>query len=277
MSMNIFESILYGIISGLCEFLPVSSQSHQMILHRMFGIYVIDPVRNLFIHIALLFGIYSACRSMIDHLRRERRQNLHSRRKNSHTSRVLLEERFVKNAALPMLIGYFVLYYTLGTETNLLLSALFLLLNGLILFISGRMLQGNKEIRSMTYLDSLLIGISGAFSAIPGISRIGCITTISAARGADRQHALNWAIMLSAPALVLLGTLDVVQLISNGGSVPFWVNFIPYLFSAIGAYVGGYYSIRLMRFLAVRTGYSGLSYYCWGAALFSFLIYLTVV
>ena len=277
MSMNIFESILYGIISGFSEFLPISSQAHQLILRNMFGVYSPDPVRNFFVHIALLLGVYSACRSMIDHLRRERRQQLHNRRRNSTISNILLEERFVKNAALPMLIGYIILFYALRSEASLLFSALFLLLNGVILFISGRMLQGNKNIRSMTYLDSLLIGISGAFSALTGISRVGCMTTMAAARGADRQHALNWSLMLSLPALILLGALDVVQLISNGGSVPFWINFVPYLLSAIGAYIGGYYSVRLMRFLSVRTGYSGFSYYCWGAALFSFLIYLTVV
>ncbi len=277
MSMNIFESIVYGIVSGFAEFLPVSSQAHQQLLYQLFGIYTPDPVRDLFVHLAIFLGLFSACRSMIDHLRRERRQQLHNRYRTVRTSRIIMDERFVKNAALPMLIGYIILYYTFRSGTNLLVSALFLLLNGLILFVSGRMLQGNKDIRSMTYLDSLLIGLSGAFSSFSGISRIGCIATVSAARGADRQHALNWALMLSMPALILLSGLDIIRLFSDGGSVAFWINFIPYLFSAVSAYLGAYYSIRLMRFLSVRTGYSGFSYYCWGAALFSFLIYLTVV
>ena len=42
------------------------------------------------------------------------------------------------------------------------------------------------------------------------------------------------------------------------------------VFACIGARLG----VILVRFLAVKTGFSGFAYYCWGAALFTFLIFL---
>lgn len=276
LNMNWLESLIYGLVSGLTEFLPISSRAHERLFMHMFGIQNRDPVRDLLVHGAILLALYSGCGSMFEHLRRERNQRLHNRRGNVRTARILLDERFVKNAAIPMLIGTLALSYIFKTDTDLLAAAGFLLINGIILFASGRMLQGNKDVRSMTQLDSLIIGAFASISAFTGISRVGCVTSSAIARGADRQNALNWAFLMSVPALILLMGMDVLKLFSGGLTINFWGSFFTYLLSAAGAYLSGRCGIKLMKFLTVHVGFSGFSYYCWGASLFSFLLYLTV-
>lgn len=273
--MNWLESLIYGLVSGFTEFLPISSQAHQQILMNLFGVENRDPVRDFLIHIAMLFSIYYSCHGLIDNLRRERGQR-HSKRMPMRVSQVLLDNRFVKNTAVPMLAGILILSYIIKISNNLLTVGVFLFINGLILFISGRMLQGNKDVRSMSLLDSIFVGTLAALSAFTGISRIGCVTSASISRGADRQHALNWALLLSIPALFVLSGMDVLSIITNAGTIQFWKNFFTYIISAFSAYLSGFYSITLMKFLAVRKGFSAFSYYCWGASLFSFLLYLTV-
>lgn len=277
MNMSWLESLIYGLVSGLTEFLPISSHAHQRLLMQIFGIQHRDPVQDFLVHAAMLMALYSGCRAMFEHLRRERNLRIHNRRANSQNTRILLDERFVKNAALPMLVGIFVVSYVFNTDTDLLSAAAFFLINGIILFASGRMMQGNKDVRSMTYLDSLLIGGFTALSAFTGISRVGCTTSAAIGRGASRQNALNWALLLSVPALILMAGIDLIKLVSGGVVFSFWSNIISYLLSAVGAYIAGHYSLKLMRFLSIRVGFSGFSYYCWGASLFSFLLYLTVV
>ncbi len=275
MNMNWLESLIYGLVSGFTEFLPISSHAHQQILMNFFGVENRDPVRDLLVHVAMLLSIYYGCRGLIDSLRRERGQR-RNRRMPMRVSQVLLDNRFVKNATVPMIAGILILSYIIKMNSNLLLVAVFLLVNGLILFISGRMLQGNKDVQSMSLLDSMLVGTLAALSAFPGISRMGCITSASISRGADRQHALNWALLLSIPALFLLSGMDILGIITNAGTIHFWKSLFTYILSALGSYIGGYYGIAFMKFLAVRIGFSGFSYYCWGASLFSFLLYLTI-
>lgn len=276
MNLSWFESLIYGLISGIAEFLPISSHAHQRILRQLFGAHNRDPVLDLFVHIALLASLYSGCRAMFEHLRREQRQHLHRRRANPQTSYILMDERFVRNAVLPMIIGILVFTYVFDTETNLLTTAVFLLLNGIVLFVSGRMMQGNKDVRSMSYLDSLLIGGFASLSAFTGISRVGFITSAGIARGANRQQALKWAFLISIPILILMAVIDILKIISGGAIFSFWGNFFSYLISACGAYIAGYYGLKFMRFLAVRIGFSGFAFYCWGASLFSFLLFLMV-
>lgn len=277
MNLNWFEGLIYGLVSGFAEFLPISSHAHQRLLMQIFGAQQRDPVQDLLIHFAFLLALYSGCRALFDQFNRDRRQRIHNGRTGRKSARGLMDERFVKNAAVPMLIGILIFSYVFKTDTDLLSASAFLIVNGIILFISGRMMQGNKDVRSMSYLDSLLIGAFSALSAFTGISRVACITSISIARGAERQNALDWAFLLGVPALLLLMGIDLLKIISVGFVFSFWSNFISYLLSALGAYIAGCYSLKFMRFLAVRVGFSGFSYYCWGASLFSFLLYLTVV
>lgn len=274
-NMNWLESIVYGLISGISEFLPISSHAHQQLLLQLFGVEQRDPFFDLVVHLAMLLSVYSGCRTTIEHLRRD--QKIGARAGNMRNSRARLDLRLVKNAAVPMLVGLLVLAYIFKGSNNLLLTAVFFFINGLFLYIPERMLHANKDARSMSLLDSLLIGISGALSAFPGISRVGSATSVAYARGADRQNALTWALLLSIPALIALMGIDVLQMITNIGAVNFWGSFFCYILAAAGTYAGGYFSIMLMRFLTVRTGFSGFAYYSWGAALFTFILYLTVV
>ena len=274
--MNLLEGLIYGLVSGITEFLPISSHAHQRLLMLLFGVESRDPVRDLFIHVMLLISVFSGCRSITEQLRQSRNRQVHSNR-FGQSSGSHAERRLVKNAAAPLVIGFLILNFVFKINESLLLIALFLLLNGIILFIPTRMMKANKDARSMSVFDSILIGIAGAFSAFTGISRMGFMTSVAVSRGADSEKALSWAFLLSIPALALLAGIDVIRIISTAGSVNFFANFFSYVFSAAGAYCGGYFGIMLIKSWSARTDLAGFSYYSWGTALFSFLLYLIVV
>lgn len=276
MNLNWLESIFYGLISGIAEFMPISSKAHQSVWLHLCGSDMMDPVRNLLVHVGLFLALYANLKTTLDNLRRDGRLRA-GKRNYPYRSRGLYDVRLVKNASLPMLIGLLVFTYAFKAEENLLLTAIFFVLNGIIIFLPGRMLQGNKDANSMSFFDSILLGVSGALSAFPGLSRIGCTTSTAIARGASRQNASYWALLLSIPALIILIGLDLLGIITFAASIPFWQSFPSYILSALFAYIGGYLGIRIMKFLSVRVGFSGFAYYSWGAGLFTFLLYLTVV
>lgn len=274
--MSWFESIVYGLVSGISDFLPISSQAHQSLLLQLFGDLNRDYVRDLFVHIALLLSVFSGCRNTIDQLRREQILRQRNRRTRTGTGS-LLEIRLMKNAAIPMVLGLLITSYISSKGTSLIWLSVLLIINGIVLYIPERMLQGNKDERAMTGLDSLLFGVSGALSALPGISRTGTMLSVLSSRGIGKQKALNWVLLLSAPALGAWIGLDIINIFSASAGNPFWANFGGYILSGISAYIGGYVGISVMRILRQRTGYSGFAYYSLGAALFTFILYLTVV
>ena len=272
--MNWFESLIYGVVSGFTAFLPISSDAHHMILLKLFGVDTPDPIRNILIYIAVVISIFTGCRTYLDQLQRERKTRYP---RGSRTKpRLLADYRLVRTAAIPMLLGILLISFVVRSSCNLLLTALFLVINAVVLFIPERMMQGNKDARMMASLDGLLIGSAAGLSALPGISCVGMVTSVSVMRGADRQNALNWAFLLCIPAYIVLIGIELVLAFSGIGLVAFWPNLLGYLLGAVGACISGYFAIVFMKFLTVRTGYSGFAYYTIGAALFSFLLYLTV-
>lgn len=272
--MNWIQSILYGLISGLTEFLPISSQAHQTVFRIISGTGSSNPLYQLLIHIGCLAAVISCSRSALEFFHRERKKH---RTNRNYSYANALDSRVVKTAAAPLLIGILAIKLSGIVSDNLLIVSVLLLINGVILYIPERMLHGNKNAGAMSVLDSIMIGGLGMLSAFPGISQIGCTSSVAIARGADRQHALRWSLLLSIYALAAICCLDLFRLFSQGAGPLNVMNIIYAFFSGCTAYLGGYTSIQLVRFLIVKTGLSGFAFYSWGTALFTFILYLTVV
>lgn len=271
-------SVIYGIVSGLTSFLPLSSSAHQSLVLYMFGWEQRQPIWDMMIHIALLLALFVGCRPLMDQLRRDIKIAEYSR-----TNRIRRAElrglhilRLVRTASLPMCIGLFFSLMTGGIEKNLLFLVLFLLVNGVILFLPERVSQGNKQASLMTKTDAYLIGVCGAFAAIPGISMIGAATTASIFRGAEKQQALNWSLLLCVPMLIVLIIIDFISIFTIGISGFTFGMFVAGILGALFAFGFGYLSIVLLRLLMTKVGLSGFAYYSWGVCLLTFVLYLKV-
>jgi hypothetical protein len=75
--------------------------------------------------------------------------------------------------------------------------------------------------------------------------------------------------------MMFLG-FDVVNLIVQGFDPFSFATFIGYILAAAAAFGGGYFGVVILRYLTVQIGYIGFAYYSWGAAMFSFILYLIV-
>jgi len=268
------ENFLYGLLSGFSEFLPVSSTANQLIFRELFGMQV-SPLFDLIVHLSALLSVLIGCRGTLTRIQREkmaqhrsmRMRNRKPRSNGSYTARL------IKTASIPLLI-ILMLQSVITSDVSKLLVILFLILNGIILILPEYMRQANKDARSMSGLDGILLGVFGGLSALPGISRTGAAAAFAVARGADRQHAVDWALLLSIPALVVLAGFDIFAMVSSGIGVISFSVVISYILAAAATVFSGFLGIRFIRFLAVRLDFSGFAYYSWGVALFVFVLYL---
>ena len=274
--MNLFESIIYGIVSGLAEIFPVSAQANQMVLRQLFGVAQKEPIRDLLVHIAIFAAILLACRGMFAKIRREQ-VIAHRMRRNPSQIRTLkgvYDMRLVRTAAPIMLVGMLGNLLFKDIYQNRPLFSLLLLINGALILIPTYMHQGNRDARTMTGLDGMLIGFAAALAAIPGISRNGVIMFMTLIREADKNNGVIWALILSVPAMVMLALLDIIAMFTVGiGSITLMV-LVGYLLSMVFAFVGAYFGVTFIRMLITRSDYSVFAYYDFGLALLSFVLYL---
>ncbi len=274
--MSFLESILYGLISGLTEFVPVSSQAHQAILLHLFGAKD-SGLLQLSVHAGMLAALLISSRPQITKLTRELHlsQLPRKRRRRDPDKHILMELSMLKTAGT-VLMCMFLLYIPAGSfNRRLNFVALFLLLNGIFLYIPHLLSTGNKDARTMSPLDAVVIGICGALGMLPGVSFLGVLTAILSIRGADRQKAVGWAYLLLMPVLMCLMGFDVYQMATQGMGAAGFGDFISCLLAAAAAYFGAAMAMRSVRYLAVKAGFSGFAFYSWGAALFAFILFLT--
>lgn len=273
--MNLIQSLIYGIVSGISSFLPVSSYGHQVLLRQIFGATYPDPLTDLFVHLSLLSAVLICYRSNLKILTRDLSANRRRTRSRAgrQDHRRTYEIRLLITAAIAMLVVLLFSSFGRKTEGNLLLVCLFFVLNGMILYVTDHLSQSNKDASQMTALDAVLMGLFGGLSIFPGLSRTGACMSLAVGRGSDKSHALNWAVMLSIPALILLALFDFAAIFTAGLTFSF-VSVLGCFLAAVGAFVCGYAAMMIMRFLVVNTGFAGFACYSWGMAILTFILYL---
>lgn len=270
--MNWLQCILYGLVCGFSEFIPVSAFAQGQILQKLFGATGNDAVRDLSIHIFSLAAFLIAWRNPLESFRQT--GYLANRRSGySRNNRENPNLRFVRACTIPMLLIMLLCFYFKGKD-SLTSTALVLLINGIILYVPERMLRGNKTARGMSAMDAWIVGAAGALSVIPGFSRVGMSLSAAQVLGADKKHGMNWAYMLCVPALLLMIGADLVAIVFGSQSLLLTTGFWGYLLICAFSFVGSYLSIYLMKNIILHRGLSGFAYYSWGSALFVFILYL---
>lgn len=274
--MGLFASIIYGFVSGLTEILPVSAQANQMVMRQLFGVAHKEPIRDLLVHIAVLAALFLACRGMINKIRREQVLAYRLRRNPSQVRALkgVYDMRLVRSAAPIMCIGIFLGVFMPNFYDKRLLFSLVLILNGVLNLVPAYMHHGNRDARSMSGADGMLIGLAAAFSAVPGISRNGAIMAMTLFREADKRNGVTWGFLLSIPALIVLLVLDFVSMFTIGIGTITLLTVGGYFLSAIAAFAGTYLAVIILMNLIARSDYSGFAFYDFGLALFSFVLYL---
>jgi len=255
--------------------MPVSSQAHRAVMMEIFGVEGDVPLTMLFLHFGLLLALYVSTREQLRRLYREYRfRHVARRRRRNPDMQSLAEISMIKTAVIPLLLGFLAYPFVQQWSEKLYIVALLLLFNGIILYILMHTPTGNKDSRNMSRLDSMLIGLGSALSVVPGVSRVGISSAVAVFRGADPKQAYKWSLFLCYPALFVLIGFDFYDIVVSGLGGLGFTTLLQGIVCGLTAFIGAVSSISVMRVIAGRSGISGFSYYCWGMALFAFILYL---
>lgn len=276
MELSWLESVVMGLLLGLGEILPVSARAHSILLLKIFGAEDNSHLFNLLVHVGIFAAVYISSQNQI--LRYLRARSISripkKRRKRPLDTRSLMDFRMLRTMILPVILAFFFFDRCQQIGQNAIWLPILLFLNGVILYIPQFLPGSNKDSRTLTRLEGILMGLGGASSILPGISGIGASVSIGSVCGVERTYALNMTLLMEMVILIGLIVFDVIGIVTVGlGTLSFLV-LLKYLLSALIAFAGAYLGIRILRGMADETGFSGFAYYCWGAALFAFILNL---
>lgn len=276
MDLNWMQSAIYGLLLGLTDILPVSASAHKILLLKFFGIKGNMEGMDLLIHIGILGGLYFCNQSQFVRFSRARAlaKVPKRRRKRPLDTRSLMDISMLRTMLIPVIIGLFFYRYAKSLQDSLPVLALFLLINSLLIYLPQFFPTSNRDARTLTPIEGLLMGLGGAVSALPGISSIGAATSIGSICGVEKSYCLNMALLMHMAITVGMILYDVMAIAAVGIGTLTVVTFLRYILTAAVAFGGTVLAIQLMRYLAAHHSYSVFALYSLGLAMFTFILNL---
>ena len=155
MNLTWLQSGLYGFISGLMDILPVSAPAHKVLLLKFLGGYTANETMDFLIHLGIFAGLYFSCQSQIIRINRARAlaRIPKRRRRRPLDVRSLMDWSMLKTTLIPVVLGLFLYQYAVKLNSNLMLISIFLLINGVVLYIPQFFPSSNRDSRTLSRVE----------------------------------------------------------------------------------------------------------------------------
>ena len=223
--MEYLKFVLYGLIQGLTEFIPVSSTAHLKIVSLFLGID--DPGASLSATIQLgsVLAIAWYFRNDIFNFRSQSSKNFLS---------YLLHERLLRSiliGTIPIvLLGGFIKIFIPSFFESVLRSnlsiALVSFLMAFFMYLADSSKRGSINIKNHNYSSSFLIGFFQAFAIFPGVSRSGVTISSALISGWERGDAAKFSFLLGMPAISLAAIVEFISSFNDFFSLGFFPLFV---------------------------------------------------
>lgn len=278
MELNWLQSILFGLVSGAADIIPVSGQAHRLLLLKFFGVNQMPNLLALVLHLSVAAALYLSSQGQFVRMNRARAlaRIPKKKRKRPLDTRSMMDWSLIKTMLVPTVIGLLLNSRVRGWSVNMFLIAGMLFLNGLILYIPQFLPTSNRDSRTLTRLEGALMGLGAGASVLPGISTVGIMVSIASVCGIERLYGLNMTFIVKLFFLIGLMVYDVLTIITDGLGGLTVMLLVQYLFTGLLSFGASMFAIRLLRRLAPEHGFHTFGVYCWGLALFTFILNLVV-
>jgi undecaprenyl-diphosphatase len=203
--IEIIKAVLYGIVEGITEWLPISSTGHMILLHDIIPLDLSDEFWNMFL-VVIQFGAIIA---VIVHFW-NKIWPFNTKVKNKPLVRYDVLNLWLKIivACIPAgVIGYLLDDWVDTHLYNSVTVAIMLIAVGIVFIIVEDRNKGKTPrvttIRELTYKDALIIGLFQVVAALlPGTSRSGATIIGGLVIGVERTVAAEFTFFLAIPVML---------------------------------------------------------------------------
>ena len=197
--MDLGWAVVYGIIQGLTEFLPISSSGHLALLPKFFEVQDPGVVFDLVMHVGTAFAvliyfrkdIYALCLEAWHFIRRDK----------EHQSHFAINFITATLTSVVMILLIKDLAFTYGRTSTFI--AINLIVFGILMWLGDRTQHDSVDlVKHRDLKRSILIGVAQSMAVFPGVSRSGATLTAARFVKMERQDAGRFSFLLSLPIIL---------------------------------------------------------------------------
>ncbi len=245
------DALLFGVLQGLSEFLPISSSGHLALAMRLVNWSDPPLVMSLIVHLGtlgavlavygrdLVAAVAGGFRLLAAIPRGRARELLHDDESASLALAIVLAT--IPTGIVALLIKGQVEHATESPQ-----------IIGVLLTACGAMLLASRWIpqrgERLTWWRAVIIGVAQGLAVFPGISRSGTTIVVGLALGLKRADAAKFFFVASLPAIIGAAILEIDLDVMTASSDAT----LSYALAAVAALVVGYGALRLLVGLVRR-------------------------
>lgn len=232
--MDIFDTVILGIIEGITEFLPISSTGHLIVASEFLGIEqtAVNKAYEVIIQFAAILAVIL---------------NYPSKFTFSHVN--LWTKVFI--AFLPIAAIGFVFSDYVKAMFSIEIVAWMFIIGGIIFLIVEKFYDENEthtlDVEDVTYKQATWIGLAQIFALIPGTSRAGSTIIGAMLVGLNRKASAEFSFLLAFPVMCATTGYD---LLKHHDELLVGANFINLAVGFIISFIVAFMAIKLfLKFL----------------------------
>lgn len=194
--MDYLQAIIFGIVEGITEFLPISSTGHLNLTRVLLNV----PNSSFFTSFEIFIQLGAILAVVVLYWRTTFR--------DTEAWKKILAA-FIPTAIIGFILGKFIKTYLVSNEYVTLIS---LFIGGILLIALEYMYKEKAhhkgDITALTYKQAVLIGVCQAIAVIPGVSRSAATILGAMYLGAKREAAVTFSFLLAIPTMLAATVFD---------------------------------------------------------------------
>lgn len=269
--LSILKAILFGIIEGITEWLPISSTGHLIIAEQWLGFsgrYGLE-FSNLFIVVIQFGAILAVIIAFFKKIWPFGKNKTTEEKKQIWFLILNVVIACVPAVLAGLLLDDYVDQYLYGA----LVIAITLIFFGVVFIVAEwyrktHQLDGQtyKELVDITWKSALIIGLAQMIAIIPGVSRSGITIIAALLIGFSRSSAAEFSFIISIPMIIGASGFKLVKFVLNGDyqQIPNTLMteaIIVLLIGILVSFVVSVFTIKFfMKFIKTKT-FAAFGYY----------------
>lgn len=233
------DAIIWGLVQGLTEFLPVSSSGHLVIVPDLLdqmGFDISPPslAISAMLHLGTLIAVVVYFRSDLVKVIRFR---------NDREGRTIATMVII--GTIPAVVGLPLKDTLESIQDDVTYVGIALIVTGLILVVGQLVARGLRQLIDGKIPDAIVVGIAQVVALIPGISRSGITITAANGRRFEPTQSARFSFLLGIPAIAGAGLVSIPDLANAGGFG--WDLIVGMLVAAVSGYAAIAFLLAALR------------------------------
>lgn len=216
MILEILKAVLFGIVEGITEWLPVSSTGHLILLNEFVNLNVSSEFQSMFDVVIQLGAILAVCALFF------RKLNPFDRDKNELQKKQTWSLWFkVIAAIIPSgLVGVLFDDWMDKHLHNAVVVSIALIVYGVAFILVERKNEGKEpkvhDVHEIGIMTAMIIGVSQCLSLIPGTSRSGSTILGGILVGVSRGAAAEFSFFMAIPTMLGASAIKLLKFFLSG-------------------------------------------------------------